>query len=211
MREEKIDFDRFARKKQELINRLSNRDPGILARNTSTNFTANKSDGGEFTFSLWDVETIVSFPEFYALEKITGNKLAELDQVMLLYYFDHADRTPLSNNWISFSELPDGQFYNQAFQGYTGNILVRSFSHNLDAFKNAAVKAGGESYGIGDSGFTFKILPKVNILVVYWMGDEDFPSSSQLLFDASAGHFLPTDAYAILGSTLTRKLIRAKQ
>ena len=128
MSEEKIDFDRFARKKQELINRLSNRDPGILARNTSTNFTANKSDGGEFTFSLWDVETIVSFPEFYALEKITGNKLAELDQVMLLYYFDHADRTPLSNNWISFSELPDGQFYNQAFQGYTGNILVRSFS-----------------------------------------------------------------------------------
>jgi hypothetical protein len=41
---------------------------------------------------------------------------------------------------------------------------------------------------------------------VYWQGDEDFDASCQVLFDASARHYLPTDAYAILGSTLTRML-----
>jgi hypothetical protein len=45
-------------------------------------------------------------------------------------------------------------------------------------------------------------------MVAYWLGDEDFPSTCQILFDAAAGHYLPSDAYAILGSTLTRRLIK---
>jgi len=49
------------------------------------------------------------------------------------------------------------------------------------------------------------------LLAVYWQGDEDFPSTCQVLFDASASHYLPTDAYAILGSTLTRRLIKTKE
>jgi hypothetical protein len=32
-----------------------------------------------------------------------------------------------------------------------------------------------------------------------------------VLFDAAARHYLPTDAYAILGSTLTRRLIKARR
>jgi hypothetical protein len=44
-------------------------------------------------------------------------------------------------------------------------------------------------------------------MVVYWLGDEDFPPSARVLFDASAGQHLPTDAFALLGSTLTHRLI----
>jgi len=211
MSTEKINFDRFARKKQELKSRLSCRNPKILADNTLAKFLPNNSGGGEFILPLWDEEIIVSYPEFHAVEKNSGNKLSELDLVTLLYYFGHADRTPLSGKWISYSELPDGQFYNQAFQGYTGKVLARTFSNNRDAFNMAAVRAGGERYELGDSGFIFKILPKVPTLVVYWMGDEDFGSSTQILFDEAAGHYLPTDAYAILGSTLTRKIINARK
>lgn len=206
-----IDHDRFARKKLELQTRLSYRDPKVIADNTSTEYIPYNSSGGEFTLLLWGLEINITFPEFKAVEKTTGNDLAELDLVTLLYYFDHADITPLSDKWISFSELPDGQFYTQAFQGYTGNLLARTFTSNLDTFNRAAVEVGGKRFELGDSSFIFKVLPKVPILAVYWLGDEEFPSSCQVLFDASAGHYLPTDAYAILGSTLTRKLIKAKK
>ncbi len=160
MSTEKINFDRFARKKQELKSRLSCRNPKILADNTLAKFLPNNSGGGEFILPLWDEEIIVSYPEFHAVEKNSGNKLSELDLVTLLYYFGHADRTPLSGKWISYSELPDGQFYNQAFQGYTGKVLARTFSNNRDAFNMAAVRAGGERYELGDSGFIFKIPQK---------------------------------------------------
>jgi hypothetical protein len=210
MSTEKINYDRFARKKQELLTRLSYRNPQVLAKNTSTQFTSDNSGGGEFKFLLWGTEIYLTFPEFKAFEKTTRKLLSELDLVMLLYYFDHANMTHLSDKWISFAELPDGQFYNQAFQGYTGNLLARTFSDNQDAFNKAASEIGGKRFELGDSGFIFDVLPKVPILAVYWLGDEDFPSSSQILFDSSAGHFLPTDAYAILGSTLTRKLIKSR-
>jgi hypothetical protein len=42
--------------------------------------------------------------------------------------------------------------------------------------------------------------------VVTWEGDEDFPSTYQILFDAAVSHHLPTDACAILGSILTHRL-----
>jgi hypothetical protein len=47
------------------------------------------------------------------------------------------------------------------------------------------------------------------MLLVCWTGDEDFPAACQLLFDASAPHYLPTDGCAITGSLLTRQLLKA--
>jgi hypothetical protein len=51
------------------------------------------------------------------------------------------------------------------------------------------------------------MLPRVSLLTVYWQGDEDFPSSAQILFGVEVKHYLPTDACAIAGSMLTRQLV----
>jgi Domain of unknown function (DUF3786) len=124
-----------------------------------------------------------------------------------LYYLSHADGTPLSDRWISFSELPDGKFYNQAFQGYTGKRLAQVFKDDRQSFERAAANQGGVRLVHGDASFMFTALPRVPLMAAFWQGDEDFPSNSQILFDAAASHYLPTDAYAILGSTLTQRLV----
>ena len=126
---------------------------------------------------------------------------------LLLYYFVTADGIPLRGQWISFTELPDGKFYNQAFQGYTGQQIARTFEDHHQRFERAAESLGGVRQYHGDVSYSFQALPHVPLMVVYWAGDEDFPSNFQILFDATASHYLPTDAYAILGSTLTRRLI----
>jgi hypothetical protein len=137
--------------------------------------------------------------------------LSAFDQALLLYYLTTADGTSLTGEWIAFSDLPDGRFYNQAFQGYTGKELRRSFQDDRVAFEQAAQALGGARQPLGDTSFAFQALPRVPLLAVYWQGDEDFPSTCQVLFDAAASHYLPTDAYAILGSTLTRRLIKARR
>jgi hypothetical protein len=48
------------------------------------------------------------------------------------------------------------------------------------------------------------------LLAVAWPGDEDFPPAYRVLFDESAPHYLPTDVCAILGSFLTRRIIRGR-
>jgi hypothetical protein len=134
-----------------------------------------------------------------------------MEQALLLYYFNIADGFPIQNRWIAFSDLPDGRFYNQAFQGYTGNELARAFQNDMPAFELAAQSLQGVRQPLGSASYLYWALPRVPILVVYWLGDDEFPASAQLLFDASASHYLTTDSFAILGSTITRRLIAARR
>jgi hypothetical protein len=60
---------------------------------------------------------------------------------------------------------------------------------------------------IGSASSIFQALPRVPLMVTYWLGDEDFPSSCKILFDECARHYLPIDACAVLGGMLARKLI----
>jgi hypothetical protein len=52
-------------------------------------------------------------------------------------------------------------------------------------------------------------LPRIPMMVNYWQGDEDFPSTCKLLFDETASYYLPTEACAVLGGMLARKLIKS--
>jgi len=99
-------------------------------------------------------------------------------QALLLYYFVTADGKSPEAHWISFADLPDGRFYNQAFQGYSGNELARSFQNDLDAFERQPGGRAGiatESSDIpGDRAFLFQALPRLALLIAYWSGMKIF-------------------------------------
>lgn len=200
------DFDRFALRVEELRQALRLHDPAQLAAHTGAALTAQS----EFHLAFWGHPIRLTFPALTAHSGADSEALPSFQLAMLLYYFSSADGAPLAGQWISFANLPDGRFYNQAFQGYTGQELARSFGNDLAAFEQAALKLGGERQPPGDAAFAFWALPRVPLAAVYWQGDEDFPASCQVLFDASASHYLPTEAYAILGSTLTSRLLKAR-
>ncbi len=180
-------------------------EPIALADRSGAGFHAEKGTG-EFKLSLFGRPIRVSFPEFVVFEP-DGKEANLAIQALLAYHFTLCDGAPLTGQWKSFGELPDGRFYNQAYQGYTGKELVRAFRKDLAAFIQAAERNDGQRVAIGDAAFSFLALPRVPLLVVYHLGDEDFPSTCQILFDGSVSNYLPTDVCAILGSMLTRKLI----
>jgi hypothetical protein len=92
---------------------------------------------------------------------------------------------------------------------------VKAFGPDQPAFECVAAGLDGRPYPLGDAAFLFHALPRVALLVIFWQGEDsedtiDFPPSLQILFDSSASHYLPTDVCAILGSSLTRRLIAAR-
>jgi hypothetical protein len=196
-------------KVQELRQALAGADPQGLAARTGAEWLPLPDSGGEFRLPLWGKSVTLTFPGFVACDPENGAELGPDVQALLLYYFTISDGAPLAGQWISFSELPDGRFYTQAFQGYTGNELVRVFKSSYEDFLRAAESLGGQRLTFGDASFAFSVLPRVAVLAVFWRGDEDFSASIQILFDANAGHHLSTDVCAILGSMLTRRLIKA--
>lgn len=205
----------LARRTVELHDGLRQVDPQLLARRTGATFTPVGEGQGSFHLSYWGRPLALSYPDFVSRDERTGEQLNPFDEAMLAYYFALSDGTPESGAWISFSELPDGRFYTQAFQGYTGDELAKVMDNDDAGFAAAAGAIGGQELpaggALGDRAFAFRALPYVSLLVVCWLGDEDFSPSYRLLFDSAVKHHLSTDACAILGSGLTRRLIRAYQ
>jgi len=206
--------DYLALRVAELRVEIQKRDTAVLAANTGAIYAKSGPDQGEFLLPMWGQDVILTWPEFTGRDANTGDSLPIMTMAMLSYYFHTSVgthrpryRAPLAGTWIAFTDLPDGMFYTAAFQGYTGNELAKAFGNDLDAFKSAAQLLGGWQETLGDAAFAFQALPRVRLLAVGWQGDEDFPPSYRVLFDGNSHNHLSTDACAIMGSTLTRRLI----
>ena len=184
-------------------------DPELVAALSGVSWLTLGPRRGELHVPMWGNVCVLSFPELLGYN-CKDEHLSDFQQALFMYYLLTADGASLTGKWVSFADLPDGRMYNVAFQGYSGDEIVKTFGFDLDGFKSACLKAGGELVDIGSASFVFQALPRVPLMLTYWLGDEDFPSSCKVLFDESASHYLPIDACAILGSKLTRRLDMAK-
>ena len=169
-----------------------------------------EQDGdGDFRLTFFWQEYVISSDDFAVRRADTGEQPSSFTQSLIFTYLSTADGTTPSSRWVGFRELPDGMFYVQAFQGYTGGRLVRQLQGGIEAFRRAAEALGGGPLAIGDAGYVFTVLPRVHLAVVYWEGDEDFPSQVRVLFEDTAAHYMPTDGLAILGSQLVGGILKA--
>lgn len=200
------DQEPLERRADELREDLYQRDVNQLAELTGTSL--RKKDGDNvFGFHYWGKPVVFSSSDFLARDSESQRPLPPIHQAMIMYYFHSSKGSPPTGNWISFSELSDGQFYNSAFQGYTAQKLGQYFQMDYDKFEARNEDLCGVRIDFGDGAFRHQILPQIAILVVYWKGDEEFPPSYKILFEDIADYHLPTDGCAILGSMLVGKLM----
>jgi hypothetical protein len=164
----------------------------------------------QLIFDYWLDRVSVCWPEVQALSAASGDPLATFDQAMLMYYLEKADGAKLADRWVGFRELPDGAFYNQAFQTYSGQPIADHFGDQPTRLqKSAASLEGVRLPALAPQAFYFTPLPHIRIAAALWPGDEDFPSRASVLFDAASSHYMTTDGLALLGAGLARRLIRA--
>jgi hypothetical protein len=183
---------------------MLDRSPEQLAAMTGASWDAAV---GEFRFCWLDTPYRLTWPALVAYLAAGGEPCTPNLQGLFLYYFSRANGAPAAERWISFRELPDGWLYHQAFQSYTGDRLIQAVGEDLCKLSGAAEVLGGTPLGLGDCSHAFQVLPRVRLAVTYWRGDEDFAPQAQVLFDAAASNYLPTDGLALLGSNLVRRLL----
>jgi hypothetical protein len=147
----------------------------------------------------------------FQVHKVKGKAASSFNQSLVLTYLQTADGVSPANRWISYRDLPDGNFYHQAFQGYAADRLIRRWGSDIGSFIAACNTLGGNQLDLGDAGFAFPVLPRISIAAVYWLGDEEFPSQASVLFDANAPHYMITDGLAILGSKLVGEILATEE
>src|SRR5574341_1088573 len=110
----------LADRARELRVSLQFQDPGLVAARSGASYLGLGPGRGELHIPLWGKACILSWPELTGWDH-KDDLLPDLQQTLLLYYLLIADHTPLTGNWVSFADLPDGRMYNTAFQGYSGD------------------------------------------------------------------------------------------
>jgi hypothetical protein len=168
-------------------------------------------DGNLGLTFLWR-DYLVRRPDFTVVSADSGEESSSFTQALILTYLVTADGTTPSSRWVAFRELPDGMFYAQAFRGYAEERLAREMRQGEpETFHRACQKLRGQPLGIGDAGYSFDILPRIQLAAVYWLGDDESPSRTSILFEDTAPHYMPTDGLAILGSQLVGAITKAAQ
>jgi hypothetical protein len=127
--------------------------------------------------------------------------------LLALHYLVHADGHPMADRWAAFRELPDGLVYDSAVRGRVEPPLLATFGHDTERLERAARRLGGVPIMVGDAAYAFDVLPRVRLAVAVYLGDDELPPAARLLYDASAGHYLPTEDLAVLGGMLVGGLL----
>jgi len=148
----------------------------------------------------------IQFPqmEFSSPTKKTVSLVA---RILLLHYLMRADGSPLTGKWVGYKDIPGGLLYASVFARRVTEPLVRKFGKSAEGFKEIGVKLGGIPAEVGDASFILEIFSCIPFQYVLWEGDEEFPPTVQLLFDASVDHYLSLEDIVVLGQMATGRLI----
>jgi hypothetical protein len=164
--------------------------------------------GGHFVVPFFGHEYAVTFPKSAVLS--TGGAEADITtRLLILHYLIHADGVPPADHWIAFRELPDGRIYDAAFQKRSPVRIAQAYGTDAKGFAAAAEALRGEHIQFGDAAYRFRLLPRLIMAVILHLGDDEFAPRVNVVFDAAAGHYLPTEDLAVLGGMLAGRLIKA--
>jgi hypothetical protein len=163
---------------------------------------------GHFEILFLDKVHQVWWPEGMVRKAEDGEEADIATSILLLHYLLAADGTAVKGEWIAFRSLPGGLGYQAAFEARASRRLTQTFGSDQSGFEAAAKTLAGERLSFGDASFLFRTLPRVWLAIVLYLADEEFPASANVLFDAGASHYLPTEDLAVVGGMLAGRLIK---
>ena len=112
-----------------------------------------------------------------------------------------------ADKFISASENPSVTQFFSKNHVIPADKLTKSFDNNFEEFKKKCISFGAKEYPFGDLGLQFKVLPKGNIAIIYWKGDDEFPSNTTFLFEEMLINKMPPDSLWSFSKTIIKTLV----
>ncbi len=129
---------------------------------------------------------------------------------VLLSHYASANPIAQAGKLLKFKDIPGGYAYEEAFTKRAIEPVADCFGEKPDELPKAARALGGTQLEIGDASAQIPALKGILLTYILWGADE-FTASANILYDASASNYLPTEDLAVLGEITTLRLIEAKK
>jgi len=144
------------------------------------------------------------------LPNLVGNLSEGRTQILttLLCHFSLANPLAPTGRLVKYKDLPGGYAYEGAFIKRAIEPIAEVFGEKTKNLVEAADLLGGTKLTLGDASVEIPALRGIPLTYILW-AKEDFPASANILYDASASSYLPTEDLAVLGELTTLRLIEA--
>ncbi|MGD9162691.1 MAG: DUF3786 domain-containing protein [Desulfobacteraceae bacterium] len=134
--------------------------------------------------------------------------------VILSKYLLLCPATPVVNKeWSALKDFHRmSQFTNlNVFISDAERPIIDKFSNRIDALRDASQKLGGKPCELSasyDLAMQFKALPKIDLLLLFNDGDDEFPATCSILFQRQAEDYLDPESLILVGIAFTKRLIK---
>jgi hypothetical protein len=191
---------------QRAIEEMKGITPYAVASKSGTDF-----DGKRFRIPFFNRIFLVHHPEVKITEEGKSVPVPQYIEIILLHYLLQSKGMAVADEWIAYRQLPGASLFQTRFIQMAMKPLLSAFENNLEGFKKAGSAVGGTPITrTGDAAFKFMALPKIPMACIYYQGEEGIPSSVNMLFDATAPEYLPTEDLSLLGVYLVNAMRKAK-
>ncbi len=172
--------------------------PFVAASKSGTDFV-----DGKFKIGFFNRTFLVSHPDGEIEEVGEEAPYPKWLRVLLMHYLTQANGTAVADQWIAYRQLPGAHFFEQRFMSMAINPLTKAFGDDIEGFKRGGLAFGGDPITrTGDAAFRFHALPKIPMACILYLGDEEVQPAVNVLFDAAAFAYLPTEDLSLLGAYL---------
>ncbi|OUQ28291.1 hypothetical protein B5E77_03065 [Lachnoclostridium sp. An131] len=197
------------------LSEYRNIDPKEAAERCGVEYDEEKQ---QFHIRLMGFRYLVDFPEF-AVHKEDENEEGAfllLDMVpakiIVLRFLISAQMVKSSGKYLTYREVPWGEVYFRQFEGRCLMRLKFGFGFKLDKFAEGMEKIPGvKKLSLGDVSYEFEFINGLHVRFILWAGDEEFPPSSQILFEDNFPYAYQAEDLAVVGdiSITTLKTLAA--
>ena len=138
----------------------------------------------------------------------TNGHITPWAKILLLHYITSRGSAPLSGRWVSYGELRSGMVKASSFLRECEEPLRDLFDTDPGSASAALEKLGAVSSPEFPTphAWTFFLLPKMPVVILYWPEEEEFPSKVKILFDQTADRFLDVESIMFLLEGLVKNV-----
>jgi len=198
-----VEERRLAGAFEKAVGQLGLRDPSALASGSGGLLEDNR-----ITLKVLNRTAIISVEDWSVIWQDGGEPEPDMKVVVLHYLLGSPGQ--LEHRLISYRELEGGSLYYSVFYQRAIAPLVRMFEKDPETLGRTASSLGGIRIQRGDMSFDFMFFPFLLVNISFWKGDEEVPTTGNILFDASAAKALRAEDLAHLSGDFAGYMRRGK-
>lgn len=189
---------------------LAEKDPVLLAERCGAEIVEEGS-GARLELGFLGRRVQAAWPGVVLSRPDSDEEVPIQQQVLILHYLRGAWRSsgpPVAGDWVAFQDVPDGKFYQDAFQRRAKLPLLKAFGERPELLADLARTAyGAERIDLGDVAVAVEALPRIRVALVVWAGDEEFPPDGNILFDRNIASYFSAEDIAWLAGMIVYPLM----